>query len=434
MRIKVKNIKSNINVFGGINPILLHIDKLGISQLMDEVLGKRPKQAKYSKSDILVFWMLSQFCGINKLERVWKTAENFKKIPQLKDKIPSPDTIILLMKSLSAKTKIVKSGLGIINEVNYNQKMNQLLLKVINVLNIIDTKKKHTLDIDTVCIPTKVKDAKHTYKKFLGYNPAVCTIDGTPVLLEMRNGNVSPRFGLKTVLINSFKELEKQGIKINKVRIDGAGYNRKITSYLDSLGKIFYIRANRNTKRDAIVKKHDKWRPVEIPISNGKKLKGEIISLEELFNEHRDLYRVITTRHKKKGCKKGEYPYLYRSIVTNDFKTKPEDIVRFYNMRGKEERAFDVMRNDFGWKYPPFSDMAQNTVSYIISMITHAIYKYIIKNYSSKTDKLEPTMRLETFTKLFVIIASEIFIRKNFLEYVFHTESFDFKKFMSNKK
>lgn len=428
MRVKVSNKNANINIFGGIYPVLQQINNLGIANIIEQVLGSRPKQSKYSNSEVIIFWMLSQFCGIDKLDRVWKTAKNFKDIPDLKNKIPSHDTINRLMKYYAVPTRIYSDD-DIRNEVNYNTKMNKLLNQVLKATNLLDKKKTHTLDIDTIVIPTEVKDARFSYKMFRGYNPCVSVIDNIPVNLEMRNGNVSPKYKLVEHLKNTFKHLTEIGVNVDKVRIDGAGYNHKILTYLDSLGKKFYIRANRSEKKYYMVNKDEKWRPVSIPISNGK-LKGEIISIEEIFSEYKKMVRIITTRHKIKNPKDNEYPYIYRSIITNDFTSKPEDIVRFYNLRAKEEKTFDDLRNNFGWKYPPFSDMANNTVFYLISMITCVIYKYIIKKFSKLDEKLEPTMVLRTFATIFITVAAQIFAKNNYLDLVFLSDDFEFKDFM----
>ena len=49
--------------------------------------------------------------------------------------------------------------------------------------------------------------------------------------------------------------------------------------------------------------------------------------------------------------------FLYSMIATNDRKMTMDEVVMFYNQRGKTEREFDALKNDFGWKGLAFSKL-----------------------------------------------------------------------------
>ena len=47
--------------------------------------------------------------------------------------------------------------------------------------------------------------------------------------------------------------------------------------------------------------------------------------------------------------------YVYRAIITNDWKMSDKDVVLFYNKRGESEKNFDIQNNDFGWAHLPLT-------------------------------------------------------------------------------
>ncbi len=59
--------------------------------------------------------------------------------------------------------------------------------------------------------------------------------------------------------------------------------------------------------------------------------------------------------------------FVYRSILATDGQSTEEQVIGFYNQRGSREKFFDVMNNDFGWKYLPCTFMYENTVFLIIT-------------------------------------------------------------------
>lgn len=63
------------------------------------------------------------------------------------------------------------------------------------------------------------------------------------------------------------------------------------------------------------------------------------------------------------------------------------DVVYYYNQRGAIEKEFDVLKNDFGWKKLPFSELAQNLVYLQITAICRNLYHYIITNFSKKSQE-----------------------------------------------
>tara|TARA_B110000238_G_C16102327_1_gene428753 strand:+ start:757 stop:1029 length:273 start_codon:yes stop_codon:yes gene_type:complete len=68
----------------------------------------------------------------------------------------------------------------------------------------------------------------------------------------------------------------------------------------------------------------------------------------------------------------------YRTILTNDWTSSEQEIIEYYNLRGKIEKVFDVMNNDFGWKPLPFSFLNQNGTFMILTAMIRNFYTYFI--------------------------------------------------------
>jgi hypothetical protein len=97
----------------------------------------------------------------------------------------------------------------------------------------------------------------------------------------------------------------------------------------------------------------------------------------------------------------------YRTILTNDWDSCEQDVIEYYNQRGKSEKVFDVMNNDFGWKRLPFSFLDQNGTFMIITAMIKNFYTYFINIVSYKFEELETTSRLKRFVFKFITVAGQ---------------------------
>ncbi len=98
---------------------------------------------------------------------------------------------------------------------------------------------------------------------------------------------------------------------------------------------------------------------------------------------------------------------MYSVIVTNDWEVSKDEVVMFYNQRGKTEREFDVLKNDFGWKKLPFSHLHQNTSYLILTAICKNLYNHLIQRFSRKIKGLKPTDRIKKFIFRFITIPAK---------------------------
>jgi hypothetical protein len=96
----------------------------------------------------------------------------------------------------------------------------------------------------------------------------------------------------------------------------------------------------------------------------------------------------------------------YRIILTNDWDST-EEVIEYYNQRGRSEKVFDVMNNDFGWNRLPFSFLSQNGTFMIITAMIKNFYSYFINMVSENFEDLKPTSRLKRFVFKFISVAGQ---------------------------
>ena len=97
----------------------------------------------------------------------------------------------------------------------------------------------------------------------------------------------------------------------------------------------------------------------------------------------------------------------YRSILTNDWDSAEKEVIEYYNQRGSNEKLFDVMNNDFGWKELPCSFMNENTAYLIIMAMLKNFYNYFVSKVATVFDNIMPTTRLKRFIFRFIAVAGK---------------------------
>lgn len=406
----IQILQKTINHFGGINFVIGAMEKKKIPKLIDKHLGKRVKQATYAFSDITLGWIYSMLCGAKRIEDVNLYREELNTIP--KSKFCSPDRIADIMKSFSTENNIFplkkekQSDKGDSNnEINENERLQDLLMAVGKKLEVFKPNVDYTLDYDTMIVPTEKFDSRTTYEMYRGYNPGIGLINKIPVYIHGRNGNTSPAYEVKSTLEKTIGNLRKHKIKVKRARMDAASYQKDVIRYLDGEGIEFFIRADSS---EPILNPDDwsnKWKKVEI--KNG--IVVEMVSTEYKFN-HKDLdsYRVVITRvPNEKINKYTKKKFKYWAIITNNIEMTDVEVVRFYNQRGDAERKFDEMMNFFNWKRLPFSFMNENLVFMYVSAIAKIIYHYLIHKFSAKFTLLKNNFRLKKFINKFILVDSQ---------------------------
>lgn len=403
---------SPVSSFGGLNFVLEELDSLKINDLINCSLPKLASQSKYSWKDIFYSYWSLIFCGGDCAEDV---AVNLKNTLRNNPFVycPSPDRLLNRLKDLSIPSIIVTKNRSLAeNEISLHPALNSLNIKMLKRLKLIKSVNQ-VLDYDNTFIFNNKADAKRTYKKENGYCPGVSMINDCIVYVENRNGNSAPHSMQDDTIHRMMSLLDEQGIKATIFRADSASYQfSTITTarqYFDTL----FVRAKINTSTESAIRNISNWKAIEgteiqlgsttfIPFQEAAKRAKKKDLLEK--------YRLIVTRKKRKDGQINLYTgeaYVYGAIMTNDFKMTAKQVIEFYNQRGKQEREFDILKNDFIWNKMPFSKLEQNTVFLILTAMCRNIYSYIIRKFSMKFKHLSGHFRLKKFIFRFICIPAK---------------------------
>lgn len=404
MAIKIQKSNVKINPFSGISFIHDCFTSERMFELIDNELGNRVKSYGYSYSDIIKNFFSIYYCGGECIEDIQTHFGEFlKDIPN--NSVPSSDTISRGIKELSVENSIFQSNSGKQYEFNINTSLNLLNIKSLLKTKQLTKGHYYDFDYDNQIISTEKYDTKHTYKNNKGYFPGVASIEDKIVYIENRDGNANVKFEQAATLTRAYDLLSKQGIKVNRSRMDAGSYSKEIIDVVSSNSKRFYIRANKCENLLQQVSLVDNWESIEI---NYKNYQVASISFTQFYEDRN--YRLVVMRCKNKSGQIDMFTkddYTYRFILTDDWDNSEKDIIEFYNQRGTSEKLFDVMNNDFGWNHLPCSFMKENTVFLILTAMAKNFYNYIVKKIAIVFDDISPTTRLKRFIFKFISVAGK---------------------------
>lgn len=214
-------------------------------KFIQEELGERSPNARYSYSDLILSRCYTTFCGgacAEDIDYMKPTLDRLKGM-----KVPSADTILRMETELGQPTGILLSINGNENQVNINAPLNRLLVKAATRLKILDpAEKEYCLYFDHQFIPTEKHDTTYSYKKEKGYFPAVASIGNTPVYIEGRNGNCHVKFNQLDTIKRAYETLGEQGIRPARCRMDSGSYIKELCDWIEAGQTKFYIRASQS--------------------------------------------------------------------------------------------------------------------------------------------------------------------------------------------
>ena len=403
-KIQIKSEK--IATYGGIFHFMDVFEGLNLEKLIDSTLKTRTNVPNaYPYSTIFKSLFVGYLCGASCLEDINELAPQFNLRPGTHT--PNADTIGRALKELASEPTVYTCE-DSHKSYKFDEAavMNELLLKMTKSLKIYHKNQPVTLDFDHQFIPTHKRDAQYSYKGDFGYFPGLATIGGVFVGGENRDGNTSVKFHQADTLqriMDRVKDVLE--VKIENFRADCGSYTKDVISTVESRCTHFYIRASNCADRREEFDKHQDWQDVEI---NAQKC--QLASFTIKVNE-KD-YRLVVQRTRKTEDGKPEVDlfgdvYVYRAIITNDWKTSEKGIVLFYNKRGESEKNFDIQNNDFGWKHLPFSDLAQNTVFMLATAMLKNFYLYVVKKLSLVVPGIKETSRLKSVIFHFIAVPAK---------------------------
>ena len=393
-----------LNAFGGINFVYEDFEALGLGRLFEKNLPSLSKNSQYNWKDILYSLYSIFFCGGDAIEDIGSKLR-----PHLKDnpycKIPSPDTLLRRMSSLSVEDRYCRCKRGSVDHhYNSNEGLCALNIKLLKHLGAFKAPTL-TLDYDNTIIYNEKADSVLTYKKAPGYQPGVATLNGEHIIyVENRNGNSDAKAFQDQTLTRIFTLLKGQGIeKIDNFRADAASYQFAVVRLIEKHVKDFYIA----TRIDYVCKylpQIDNWKQYrdskKQQIAIGDILYTPFVKEYKAKDRPAKAYRLIVKRKLKKNRQVDLFTqddFEYTAIITNNCSKTAVAALAFYHQRGAMEKQFDILKNDFGWNHMPFSSLAQNNVFLILMAICRNIYHKIINRFCQKFEGVKSTFRMKRF-------------------------------------
>lgn len=400
MGAKIIKIDEKVSSLCGLFYIIDEFNSL-LAPSIDKALGKRGKGRGYSYSEIFMAIFSLYFSGGDCVEDITSyLKEQLEYRPGCR--VPSSDTVLNAITELAEDNITYTSEKGKSYEFNPASRLNSLLLDLLLATKSLDKENKdYTLDFDHEFLATEKYDAKRTYKHFRGYSPGAATIGNNIVHIENRDGNANVKFMQSETLKRIFENLDNHGIHVHRARMDCGSYSHDILKTVMENADLFYIRAERCESLYQRTMGRTDWKEVEI-----NNIRCEVMSVPfEAFDDIEHC-RLVLQREKRKDGEQHiwEKEYTYRCIVTNDWDMEDEEIIVFYNQRGKQEKVFDEMDNDFGWKRLPKSFMNENSAFLLITAMIKNFFNFIVSKKEMREFGIKACARIKQLVFKFITV------------------------------
>ncbi len=398
------------NPLGGIHFVAHKLKQIGIKDLIASHFESRVKQAKYGYEDVILGTILLALCGGEYIEDVALFKDIIEDCRWIS--IPSPDTIGRMLKSLAVKSKeyMTKTS-NKPYQININHRMLDLNFNLLNHMGKIK-KKGNILDIDVSIISNYKYDRQPTYNKQLGYAPMFGFINQDfGVYCGARSGNTGPMAHHLQAVKDTIDRMNDIQCSVDTFRADAASYNFELVNYLEENEVEFFIRAKKNRSVIDELNYDREWTAVE--------LRDRTVEVSETWYKPSGMkkkYRMVVTRviNKRKNIVpnpgpfpylKKDDPYVYRGVLTSNTDLSMEEVILFYDGRGRVERNFELLKQ-FNIRRLPFSFLNENAVYMIITMMSLNIFRFLTKEFSQKVDFVQESMFLRSFINHFMVVVS----------------------------
>ena len=232
-----------------------------------------------------------------------------------------------------------------------------------------------TVDFDSSVIESGKEDAKQTYKGFSGYNPLLAWVDELDLFLAgvFREGNASPQSHLPSLLRYCHHRLPA-GARM-RFRSDSAGYRMDVVAYCDRHAIDFAIRADLDPAVVGVIETiPDKaWQLVVR--GNDTFLLAETVHVAGTPKNDRYLqlpaFRLVVIRRTGQ-LDLFKKPVEFYPILTNLPESwSAEQVVDFYNGRGRMEKAIGEAKNGFALHWLPCGDLFANAAYFQTALLAY---------------------------------------------------------------
>jgi hypothetical protein len=233
-----------------------------------------------------------------------------------------------------------------------------------------------TLDIDSSIIESNKEEAKRTYKGVDGYNPLLAWIDELDVFMggAFREGNASPQSHIASLLRYCHQRIPASA-KV-RVRSDSAGYQIKVMQTCRRYGYEFAIRADMDPAVRATIERIPEHAWQLIVRDNDSFLLAETVHAPGDVGGGRGraclpAYRLVVIR------RTGQLdlfrpPIEYYPIITDlPASMSAEQVVDFYNGRGRMEKAIGELKNGFALHWLPCGEFMANAAYFQTALLAY---------------------------------------------------------------
>jgi hypothetical protein len=361
----------------GLLTIAHTINTLDLSNIIDQhfpILGSNRALKASTFINVLV---LSQHEGGKCLDDTTHIAKDKALRFVTNQKVPTPQSIGIWLRRLGQSNQGIKAL----------QAVNKTILKA-----TLNQSKHITLDIDATEVIANKTDTQWTYNNNKGYMPMVGHIaqTGQIVASDFRAGNVAPAKDNLT-FIKKCQSALPAGVKVNKLRIDAAGYQASIIDYCFANQIEFAIRAKMcQSLKQILIDKDNNWQP--LCHKDGKAIKGqETFRMQHFIGKDGKVFELIVQRTQIIGQVELDLDldtnntqnsdqitngqYIYRAIATNLDHLSDSEIIHFYNQRAEDsENRIKELKNDFGAKQMPCGDFNASALYFDICALSYNLF------------------------------------------------------------
>ena len=353
------------------------INTLDLSNIINQHFPALGSNCALKASTFINTLLLSQHEGGKCLDDTTHIAKDKALRFVTNQKVPTPQSIGVWLRRLGQSNQGIKAL----------QAVNKTILKA-----TLNQCKYITLDIDATEVIANKTDTQWTYNNNKGYMPMVGHIaqTGQIVASDFRAGNVAPAKDNLT-FIKKCQSALPAGVKVNKLRIDAAGYQSSIIDDCFANQIEFAIRAKMcQSLKQILVDKDNNWQP--LCHKDGEAIKGqETFRMQHFIGKDGKVFELIVQRTQIIGQVELDLDldtnntqnsdqitngqYIYRAIATNLDHLSDSEIIHFYNQRGEDsENRIKELKNDFGAKQMPCGDFNANALYFDICALSYNLF------------------------------------------------------------
>lgn len=343
-----------------------YLKGMNLEKFCNEMIQSSTHHKAYNPFDYIYPLILMLHSGgrvISDIKEI-RMDEALKTVLKIKD-IPTADAII---KHLH---KMGKGGEAAIKSIN-RKYLKRFLKKLKRDEDLI-------LDIDATFIEAHKNTAKYSYKGEPGYMPMVGNINGGYVIdVDFRDGNIAPADKNLEFIKQCVVQLPI-GRKLDRVRIDSAGYQAAIFNYCDEEEIKFTVTGQLDSSVKENIEEITNWKKFTSreQIAEFYHTMGDTNNSFRMIVVKKDispmlptLEEILTDEEKLQYAKE-----LYYCIATNDNDLSPEEVIRLHRQRGEtSENKIKELKNGFNMSYLPTSNFEANSFYFSIGTLAYNLF------------------------------------------------------------